>query len=177
MLLPLVSTIKLLDLLKLDLSEYWAGIESGDTIRVPKAGNSGGRGVHPGGLYIMLKVAKDPIFQRNGADIYVDCHISFTQAILGGSVDVPSLSRIMQVKIPKGVQPGQLVVLRGRGLPKPGGFVESFGDQYVRFRVNVPSSVSDRQRALLEEFAKEEFDLESGSSVVGDWLDQQLSTG
>ncbi|KAK9098045.1 hypothetical protein Syun_025090 [Stephania yunnanensis] len=88
-----------------------AGIESGDTISVRGGGNSGGQRVLPGALFIKLKVAEDPMFHRDGADIYVDSHISFTQAILGGMVDVPTLSGKTQVKIPKGVQPGQLLAL------------------------------------------------------------------
>ncbi|KAF9608226.1 hypothetical protein IFM89_008181, partial [Coptis chinensis] len=162
-----------------------AGVESGDTIRVAKAGNSGGRGAHSGNLYIKLKVdsggngtveldwvrttgstekhvaevEKDPVFHRQGADVYVDSHISFIQAVLGGTVDVPTLSGKMQVKIPKGVQPGQLLILRGRGLPKQGGFIERFGDLFVRFRIDLPSSSSlnERQQSLLMEFDKEEW--------------------
>ncbi|KAH7567702.1 hypothetical protein JRO89_XS07G0124800 [Xanthoceras sorbifolium] len=84
-------------------------------------------------------VAEDPVFTRDGADVYVDSNISFTQAILGGKVDVPTLSGKVQVNIPKGVQPGQLLLLRGKGLPKHGFFLD-YGDQYVRFRVNFPTS-------------------------------------
>eukprot|EP00268_Persea_americana_P042973 TRINITY_DN4306_c0_g1_i1.p2 TRINITY_DN4306_c0_g1~~TRINITY_DN4306_c0_g1_i1.p2 ORF type:complete len:136 (+),score=18.67 TRINITY_DN4306_c0_g1_i1:1173-1580(+) len=76
-----------------------AGVDSGDTIRVPKAGNSGRRGGHPGNLIIRLKVAKDPVFVRDGADIYVDSHMSFTKAMLGGKVDVPTLSGTTQIKV------------------------------------------------------------------------------
>ncbi|KAM5575505.1 chaperone protein dnaJ 1, mitochondrial-like [Rosa sericea] len=59
-----------------------AGVDSGDTIRVPEAGNSGPRGSQPGWLYIKLKVAEDPVFARDGADVYVDSNISFTQVRL-----------------------------------------------------------------------------------------------
>lgn len=152
-----------------------AGVDSGDTIHVPKAGNQGGR-VHPGNLYIKLKVANDPVFLRDGADIYVDTYISFTQAILGGKIEVPALFGKTQVKIPKGVQPGQLLVLRGRGLPKQTGLV-NHGDQYVRFHVHFPSSVNERQRTLLEEFAKEEVIQENSGFAEGNWLYQRLSTG
>lgn len=132
-----------------------AGFDSGDTICVPKAGNHGGRGIQPGNLYIELKVEKDPVFQRDGTDIYVDTRISFTQAILGDKIEVPTLSGKTQVKIPEGVQHGQLLVLRGRGLPKQIGYVDQ-GDLYVRFRIHFPLSVNDHQRKLLEEFAEEE---------------------
>lgn len=144
-----------------------AGVDSGDTIRVPGAG-SGGRGSQPGSLFIKIKVAEDLIFTRDGADIYVDSNISFTQAILGGMIDVPTLSGKKQVKIPKGVQPGQLLVLRGKGLPKHG-FLVSHGDQYVRFRVNFPTELNERQRALLEEFAKEEISHPDSNSTEGNW--------
>ncbi|KAI3939756.1 hypothetical protein MKW92_042143 [Papaver armeniacum] len=109
-----------------------AGVETGDTISVKNAGNSGGRGVQPGNLYIKLK------------------------AIIGGKVDVPTLSGKVQLKIPKGVQPGQTVVLRSKGMPTHGGYIQDFGDQYVHFCVKFPTSLNERQRALMEEFAKEE---------------------
>ncbi|XP_028072490.1 chaperone protein dnaJ 1, mitochondrial isoform X2 [Camellia sinensis] len=144
-----------------------AGVDSGDTIRVPKAGNAGRQGTQPGSLHIKLKVAEDPIFARDGADVYVDSNISFTQAILGGKVEVPTLFGKMQVKIPKGVQHGHLTVLRGKGLPKHGILVDH-GDQYVRFRVNFPTAVNERQRAILEELAKEEI-IHENSTSEGNW--------
>ncbi|XP_020963678.1 chaperone protein dnaJ 1, mitochondrial isoform X6 [Arachis ipaensis] len=75
-----------------------AGVDTGDTIHVPEAGNAVKSGARPGSLYIKIKVAEDSVFARDGADIYVDSNISFTQAILGGKVDVPTLSGKMQVK-------------------------------------------------------------------------------
>ncbi|KAI3465188.1 hypothetical protein Pfo_021851 [Paulownia fortunei] len=176
-----------------------AGVDSGDTIRVPKAGNSGGWGRSSGNLFIKLKarlffsslfylkffpitmiyllfksshlqhflVTEDPIFSRQGADLYVDSYISFTQAILAGSVEVPTLSGKMKLRIPKGVQHGQLVLLRGKGLPKSG-FLVYHGDQYVRFCINFPLTVTERQRAILEEF-EEEMIGENNTSAEGSW--------
>ncbi|XP_062228459.1 chaperone protein dnaJ 1, mitochondrial-like [Phragmites australis] len=143
-----------------------AGVDSGDTIHVPEAGNSGGLGAQPGSLYIKLQVAIDPVFVRDGADIHVEKRISFTQAILGGKVEVPTLNGKTEVKIPKGVQSGQVLVLRGKGLPNLAGYS---GDQYVRFRIHFPSVVTERQRALLEEFAVEEATKEQNTSVAGNW--------
>lgn len=151
-----------------------AGVESGDTIRVPDAGNAGARGSRPGNLFIKLKVADDPIFARDGADVHVDANISLTQAILGGKIEVPTLSGKIQVKIPKGVQPGQIVVLRGKGLPKPG-FLIDHGDQYVHFRIKFPITINERQRAILEEFAIEEINNESSTSTEGNWWQQILA--
>ncbi|XP_057725778.1 chaperone protein dnaJ 1, mitochondrial isoform X1 [Arachis stenosperma] len=148
-----------------------AGVDTGDTIHVPEAGNAVKSGARPGSLYIKIKVAEDSVFTRDGADIYVDSNISFTQAILGGKVDVPTLSGKMQVKIPKGVQPGQLLVLRGKGLPKHG-YLVHHGDQYVRFRINFPTKINERQRAILEELAEEEIKQENHSTFEGNWWKQ-----
>uniref|UniRef100_A0A0E0PV44 J domain-containing protein n=1 Tax=Oryza rufipogon TaxID=4529 RepID=A0A0E0PV44_ORYRU len=113
-----------------------------------------------------LEVASDPVFVRDGADIHVDKKISFTQAMLGGKVEVPTLDGTAEVKIPKGVQPGQVIVLRGKGLPNQAGYL---GDQHVRFRIHFPSMVNERQRALLEEFAVEEATKEQSSFSAGNW--------
>nr|POF06148.1 chaperone protein dnaj 1, mitochondrial [Quercus suber] len=144
-----------------------AGVDSGDTIRVPGAGN-GGRGSQCGNLFIKLKVAADPVFTRDGADIYVNSNISFTQAILGGTVDVPTLSGKTQLKIPKGVQPGQLLVLRGK---------VSCIDSLVFCFILFLSEINERQRAILEELVEEEINSSNGNSAEGNWLYQQLSTG
>uniref|UniRef100_K3XWU4 CR-type domain-containing protein n=1 Tax=Setaria italica TaxID=4555 RepID=K3XWU4_SETIT len=143
-----------------------AGIDSGDTIHVREAGDSGGLGTEHGSLYITIQVANDPVFTRDGADIHVDRKISFTQAMIGGKVEVPTLNGKTEVKIPKGVQPGQVVVLRGKGLRNLAGYS---GDQYVRFLIHFPSVVTERQRALLEEFAVEEATKEQNTSMVGNW--------
>ncbi|OMO69239.1 hypothetical protein CCACVL1_19587 [Corchorus capsularis] len=145
-----------------------AGVDSGDTIRIPEAGDIRRQGGQPGSLFIKIKVADDPVFARDGADLYVNANVSFTQAILGGKVEVPTLSGKVQVKIPKGCQHGELLVLRGKGLPKHG-FIVHHGDQYVRFRVNLPTAINDRQRAILEELAKEEIDNGNDSNVEGNW--------
>ncbi|XP_071732358.1 chaperone protein dnaJ 1, mitochondrial [Rutidosis leptorrhynchoides] len=144
-----------------------AGVDSGDIITVPRAGKVGRRG-QPGTLIIKLKVSEDPVFKRDGADLYVDLNVSFTQALIGGQLDVPTLNGKTQVKIPKGVQPGQQTVLRGKGLPRKGFFVDH-GDQYVRFRINFPTVVNDRQRAILEEFAKEEIEQAQKVSANENW--------
>ncbi|VVA92846.1 unnamed protein product [Arabis nemorensis] len=149
------------------------GVESEAMIKIEGAGNVRSRKSLPGNLYIKLKVANDSTFSRDGSDIYVDANISFTQAILGGKVEVPTLSGKIQLDIPKGTQPGQLLVLRGKGLPKRGFFVDQ-GDQYVRFRVNFPTEINERQRAILEEFAKEEINSELSGSSEESWNEKAL---
>ncbi|KAF2582527.1 hypothetical protein F2Q68_00005710, partial [Brassica cretica] len=145
-----------------------AGMESGASVTIDDAGHVRSRTSRPGKLYIKFKVANDSTFSRDGSDIYVDANISFTQAILGGKVVVPTLSGKTEIDIPKGAQPGELLILRGKGLPKQGFFVDH-GDQYVRLRVSVPTELNERQRAILEEFAKEEINSELSGSAEGSW--------
>ncbi|PWA52994.1 chaperone protein DnaJ [Artemisia annua] len=108
-----------------------AGIDTGDIISIPRAGSVGIRG-KPRTLKLEMKVAKDPVFKREGSNLYVDSNISYSQAIMGGKVEVPTLSGNTEVEIPKGVKPGQVSILRGKGLPKKC-FSMLRGDQYVRF--------------------------------------------
>ncbi|CAM8926321.1 unnamed protein product [Rhodiola kirilowii] len=143
------------------------GVESGATIHVPGAGNAGWRRSQIGSLFLKIKVEHDSVFTRDGADLYVDTNISFTQAILGGKVEVPTLEGKAEIEIPKGVQPGQLLALRGKGLPKPGLFVTQ-GDQYVRFRIHFPTIINDRQRQILEELALEEVQ-ENNTPSLDNW--------
>jgi DnaJ-class molecular chaperone len=137
------------------------GIRPGDVITVPEGGVSGSRGFCPGRLDVRVQVHDDPIFRIDGNDIYVDACVSFTQAFLGGKIRVPTLSGTMLLKIPKGVQPGDVLRLRGKGILKRvilinGGDQYRRGDQYVQFRVNFPTKITERQRSILEEISKEE---------------------
>ena len=131
-----------------------AGIESGDVFTKPKAGASGSRGLPPGDLDIKVQVLDDSIFRRDGADIHVDACISVTQAILGGKIKVPTLSGSKLLKIPKGVQPGDVLVLRREGIPERVGLVNK-GNQYVRFIVKFPTQITERQQSILQEIAEE----------------------
>lgn len=152
-----------------------AGVDSGHNISIPRAGSINKKGV-PRTLNIKLKVAEHPIFKRMHSDLYVDSDITFIQAIIGGMVEVPTLNGMIQVEIPKGVfeygyitnlfknsKRGYVTILRGKGLPKIGSMM-SHGDQYVRFCFDFPTALSDRDRAILTEFLKEE------RSAKGDWV-------
>ncbi|XP_072994765.1 chaperone protein dnaJ GFA2, mitochondrial [Typha latifolia] len=130
------------------------GMDDNDTIKIPRSGGADPDGNQPGDLYVTLKVREDPVFRREKADIHVDAVLSVTQAILGGTVQVPTLTGDVVLKVKSGTQPGQKVVLRGKGVKtKNSSF---FGDQYVHFNVNIPVNLTQRQRMLIEEFAKEE---------------------
>lgn len=104
---------------------------------------------------ITFEVEPDPVFKRDGADIYVDHPISFTLAILGGSTSVPTLDADLKLKIRPGTQPGTMVRLSGRGAPKLHAFSSSVrGDLYIRLIVTLPTHLSRSQKQILEEFEK-----------------------
>lgn len=130
------------------------GTDDGDVIKLVRSGGADPDGGSPGDLYVTLKVREDPVFRREKGDIHVDAVLNVTQAILGGTVQVPTLSGDVVLKVKPGTQPGQKVVLRGKGIKTRNS--SYYGDQYVHFNVNIPANLTPRQRVLIEEFAKEE---------------------
>jgi len=106
-----------------------------------------------GNLHVKVHVKHHPLFERKGADILCEVPISFPQAALGAHIEIPTLYGIVKMKIPPGTQPGKVFRLRGKGLPVFGGYGK--GDQLVRVAVEVPESVSTRQRELINELAVE----------------------
>uniref|UniRef100_A0A7N0UCM0 Uncharacterized protein n=1 Tax=Kalanchoe fedtschenkoi TaxID=63787 RepID=A0A7N0UCM0_KALFE len=130
------------------------GVDENEQIKVPRCGGADPDGNQPGDLYVVIKVQEDPVFRREGADIHVDAVLSVTQAILGGTIQVPTLTGDVVLKVRPGTQPGQKVVLKKKGIKTRGSI--TFGDQYVHFNVSIPTNLTQRQRQLIEEFAKEE---------------------
>ncbi|KAF5203912.1 chaperone protein DnaJ-like [Thalictrum thalictroides] len=92
-----------------------AGIDDSQQIKMSRNGGADPEGNQPGDLYITVKVQADPVFRREGADIHVDAVLSITQAILGGTTQVPTLTGDVVLKVNSGTQPGQKVVLRKKG--------------------------------------------------------------
>jgi len=131
-----------------------AGVEDGTRIRMPGAGESGGKGVQPGDLYIHVGVKAHDIFQRDGANIYCRVPLRMTQAALGTEVEVPVIdgSRA-KVKIPAATQTGEHFRLRGKGFSVLRSAAR--GDMYIQVSVETPHHLSKRQRELLEEFEQE----------------------
>jgi molecular chaperone DnaJ len=128
-----------------------AGVQDGAVRTVRGAGeaNPGGNG----DLHVNVKVTDHSLFQREGADILVSIPISFPQAVLGASIDVPTLDGKVLMKVPPGTQSGKIFRLRGKGIPVYGGYGK--GDQLVTVVVEVPQEVSRRQRKLITELAQE----------------------
>ena len=127
------------------------GIESGQRIRISGAGHAGEHGAQAGDLYVEVLVADDERFERHGEHLVSVVPVPVTLAMLGGEVAVPTLEGEHTAEVPKGAQPGQRVVLRGKGLPRLRG--RGRGDQQVVLDVVVPEKLSREQRRLVERLA------------------------
>ena len=139
-----------------------AGVDDGNNIRLPNQGDAGIRGAPPGHLFIHLRVKPHEVFVRSGSDVHLDVPITVSQAILGGTVQIPTLQGTVELKVPNGTQPNDKRVLRSKGIKRLNS--TEYGSQYVHFKVIVPDSLSDKQKELIEEFAKEENERSKNSS-------------
>ena len=106
-----------------------AGVDTGARLRVSGEGDAGAMGGPPGDLYVVLEVQNHEIFKRQGNEVIVELPISYPTAVLGGSVDVPTVSGLAKLKIPAGTQNGSVLRLRGKGIPALRG--GGRGDQHV----------------------------------------------
>jgi len=127
-----------------------AGIHDGQRIRLSGEGHAGLLGARAGDVYVQVHVKPDPRFVRDGDDIFSTVDLTMTQAALGETVTIPTLAGDEELEFAAGTQPGQIVVLRGRGMPVLQGFGR--GDHRVLVNVVVPRHLTDEQRRLLAEF-------------------------
>ena len=126
------------------------GIHDGQRIRLSGEGHSGVSGGRAGDVYVRVRVRPDDRFVREGDDIFSTVDLTITQAALGARVTIPILDGETELEFDPGTQPGEVVVLRGRGMPVLQGFGR--GDQRVLVNVAVPRQLTDEQRDLLEQF-------------------------
>jgi molecular chaperone DnaJ len=127
------------------------GIHDGQQIRISGEGHAGGGGGRAGDAYVGVRIGPDPRFVREGDDIFSTVDLTITEAALGTTVTVPTLDGDVELEFPEGTQPGEIRVLRGRGMPVLQGFGR--GDQRVLVNVAVPRRLNDEQRRLLAQFA------------------------
>jgi molecular chaperone DnaJ len=127
-----------------------AGIHDGQRIRLSGEGHAGTPGGRAGDVYVRVGVEPDPRFVREGNDVYSQVDLTIVQASLGASVPVETLDGTVELELEPGVQPGEVRVLRGKGMPVLQGFGR--GDHRVLVNVSVPRRLTDEQRRLLEEF-------------------------
>ena len=127
-----------------------AGVDNGDRVRLTGEGQAGAGGAPSGDLYVQMRVAEHPIFQRDGRNLYCDVPISFVDAALGGEIEVPTLDGRVKLKVPPETQTGKLFRLRGRGAPSVRGGAD--GDLLCRVVLETPVRLSDEQQDILRKF-------------------------
>jgi len=129
-----------------------AGVKDGTQIRLKGKGEPGYGGGPPGDLIVVTRVADSPLYERRGADLVVDVPVTFADAALGASVDVPTPEGPVSLKIPPGSESGKLLRIRGRGAPKLRG--EGNGDVLACLKIAVPTKPTKKERELLEQLQK-----------------------
>ena len=129
-----------------------AGVDTGTRLRVSGEGNAGLRGGPSGDLYVFLTVRSHPRLKRDGLNILSDVKVSYLQAILGDTIEVETVDGVQEIELPAGSQPGSVVTLNNKGIPKLGNPVAR-GDQRITVTVKLPNRLSDAERTLLEQLA------------------------
>jgi curved DNA-binding protein len=127
------------------------GVTNGERLRLPGKGGKGFNGGRDGDLYLNISIVPHPLFRVSGRDLYFDLPLAPWEAVLGTSVEVPTLGGTVRLKIRPGTQAGQQLRLARRGLPKPG----SEGDLYALVQIAVPPALSAREAELYRQLAAE----------------------
>jgi molecular chaperone DnaJ len=131
-----------------------AGTTDGTVKTFRSEGEPGKGGAGTGDLHVHLRVAEHPVFRRDGLDVRSEHTIEFAQAALGAVLEIATLDGPIHMRIPPGTQPGQVFRIRSRGIPQSSGKTAPRGDHLVHIRLAVPTELSARQRALIEELAQ-----------------------
>ena len=131
-----------------------AGINAGQQIRIRGKGGRGINGGENGDLYLEIVIIPHEFFKRDGNDIHIDVPLSFVDASLGKTIDVPTVYGDVEVDVPAGSQPNQILRLKGRGIKDMRRGTP--GDQYIHLQIKTPTKLSKKQKELLEEYRKSE---------------------
>jgi len=134
--------------------EIPAGVDAGDRVRIPGEGERSPAGGPPGDCYCVISVREHPLFERDGPHLICRLPITYPQAALGATVEVPTLDGRDELTIPPGTQPGEVFHLRGRGMPDPRRRSGNVGDLLVQVNIEVPARVNAEQESLLRELAE-----------------------
>jgi molecular chaperone DnaJ len=129
-----------------------AGVKDGTQIRLKGKGEAGYAGGPPGDLIVVTRVTPSPLFQRKGADLVIEVPVTYAEAVLGATVEIPTPEGRISLKVPAGSQDGKLLRIKGRGAPKLNGGGK--GDLLARLRVVVPTKLTKAEREALENFQK-----------------------
>jgi molecular chaperone DnaJ len=128
------------------------GVDTGTRIRLSGEGEAGDRGAPRGDLYCLLRVRDHPLFQRDGANLICQVPVAFSQAALGGEIDVPTLNGPIKHNLKRGVQSGELIRIAGKGMPNLRG--GRSGDLLVAVLIETPRHLTKRQEELFRELAE-----------------------
>jgi molecular chaperone DnaJ len=129
------------------------GIEEETKLRMVGEGEPGDPRAPFGDLYVFVHIKEHDVFQRDGNDIYIEVPISFKEAVMGATIEVPTITGKADLKVPDGTKPETLLRMKGKGLPHMKS--DFFGDQYVKITIDVPQKITKKQKELLEQFDKE----------------------
>jgi molecular chaperone DnaJ len=129
-----------------------AGVDDGAQLRVSGRGQAGVRGARAGDLYVQIRVRPHPTFRRAGDDLGCEVSVPMTVAALGGTIEVPTLDGPEELDVSPGTQPGQVVRLRGKGMPRLDG--RGRGELVLLLNVAVPTDLDDDQAAALRRLAE-----------------------
>ena len=131
--------------------EIPAGVQEGMQLNLSNKGNAGERGGMPGDLIILIEEEPDKELQRDGMNVAYDLHISFTDAVFGTQLEVPTIDGRAKIKIPPGTQSGKIFRLKGKGFPAVNSYQK--GDQLIHVNVWTPQHVSTEEKAMLEKMS------------------------
>ena len=129
-----------------------AGIDHGQTISLRGQGNAGRNGGPAGDLLITVMVQPHELFRRDGVDVFCEAPITFTQAVLGAELEIPTIDGKVKYSIPEGTQTGTVFRLKGKGIPVLNG--RSRGDQYVTVTIETPRNLNKEQKEALRKFSE-----------------------
>jgi molecular chaperone DnaJ len=130
------------------------GVEDGTIFRVPGEGEAGLYGGRPGDLYLRVRVKPHPFLYRKGQDVYLNLRVPLISALLEEEITIPYVNEELKIRIPKGVQPGEEIVIKGKGLPSKDG--RHRGDLIVVLEIELPKKISSKAKEVLKQLAKEE---------------------
>jgi molecular chaperone DnaJ len=128
-----------------------AGVQEGMQLNISGRGNAGERGGMPGDLIILIEEEPHKELQREGLNVAYDLHISFTDAVFGTQIEVPTIDGRAKIKIPAGTQSGKIFRLKGKGFPAVNSYEK--GDQLVHVNVWTPQHISSEEKAMLEKLS------------------------